>query len=152
MRHYSIIPWKQLKDFSLSKDALKRLSWIDWYYTHQENAEATCRHFSLSKSVFYRWKNRFQKENLKSLEFDTRTRRPHALREMTTPSRILKLIYDIRLADLSKSKYEIEEELKRCGIKVSSKVIQKVVNRHPELRNDSHIIKVKNQETTRLHV
>lgn len=109
---------------------------MDWYYTHGKNAESTCRHFSLSKSLFYRWFNRFDKKNLSTLEFDTATRRPHTLREMTTPPRILKLVYDIRLADLSKSKYEIEEELKRSGIKIASKVIQKVINRHMELRNE----------------
>ena len=153
MRHYNIVPWKQLKDSSLSKDALKRLGWIDWYYSHGKNAELTCRHFGISKSVFYRWFNRFDRENLKTLEFDTKTRRPHTLREMTTPPRILKLIYDIRLQDLSKSKYEIEEELKRSGIKVASKVIQKVINRHMELRNDVHnkrIRKTRNYKISRM--
>lgn len=143
MRHYNIVPWKQVKDSSLSKDGLKRLLWIDWYFSHRKNAELTCRHFGLSKSVFYRWLNRYDQNNLKTLEFDTKLRRPHKLREMTTNPRILKLIYDIRLDDLSKSKYEIEEELKRSGIKVASKVIQKVINRHYELRNDEHKIHLK---------
>jgi transposase InsO family protein len=143
MRHYNILPTSQIKNASLSKDALRRLTWIDWYFGNGRNAELTCRHFGISKSLFYRWKNRFNRSNLKTLEFDTKLRRPHKLREMTTLPRILKLIYDIRLADLSKSKYEIEEELKRAGIKVSRKVIQKVINRHFELRNDEHKIKLK---------
>jgi transposase-like protein len=128
---------------SLSKDALNRLTFIDWYYSHGKNAEKTCRHFNLSKSVFYRWLNRFDKRNLKSLEFDTKLRRPHRLREMTTSPSILKLIYNIRLNDLSKSKYEIEEELKREGVKISCKVIQKVINRHVELQNTEHQRKLK---------
>src|SRR5947209_4889521 len=143
MRHYNIVPLKQIRDSSLSKDGLKRLLWIDWYFSHGKNAESTCRHFGISKSVFYRWFNRYDKTNLKTLEFDTRLRRPHTLREMTTNPRVLKLIYDIRLDDLSKSKYEIEEELKRSGIKVAGKVIQKVINRHIELRNDKHKIKLR---------
>ena len=138
MRHYKIATWKQIQGSTLSKDGLRRLSWMDWYFTHGKNKELTCRHFGISKSVFYRWFNRFDKNNLNTLEFDTKLRRPHTLREMTTPQRILKLIYDIRANDLSKSKYEIEEELKREGIKVASKVIQKVINRHPELRNDNY--------------
>lgn len=143
MRHYRTVPWKQIKDSSLSKDGLKRLLWMDWYFSHQKNAQATCRHFGLSKSVFYRWFNRYDPNNLKTLNFDTKLRRPHKLRDMTTSPRVLKLIYDIRLADLSKSKYEIEEELKRAGIKVSRKVIQKVINRHFELRNDEHKARIK---------
>jgi len=57
---------------------------------------------------------------------------------MTTDPKILKLIYNIRLADMSKSKYEIEEELRRAGIRISRKVIQKVINRHIELQNTQH--------------
>jgi len=143
MRAFNILPVPIIQAASLSKDALKRLAWIDWYFTHGNNAERTCRHFGISKSVFYRWKNRFKRDNLKSLEFDTKLRRPHRLREMTTSPQILKLIYDIRLNDLSKSKYEIEEELKRMGIKISGKVIQKVINRHIELRSDTHNAKLK---------
>jgi len=142
MRAFNILPVAVIQGASLSKDALRRLTWLDWYFSHGRNAELTCRHFGISKSVFYRWKNRFNENNLRSLEFDTKLRRPHKLREMTTSPQILKLIYDIRLSDLSKSKYEIEEELKRAGIKVSRKVIQKVINRHFELRNDEHKIKL----------
>lgn len=143
MRAYKILPVTvKAKDFNLSRDALRRLTWMDWYFTHGKNAEATCRHFNISKSVFYRWLPRFNRFNLSSLEFDTKLRRPHRLREMTTDPRILKLIYDIRLADMSKSKYEIEEELRRAGIRVSRKVIQKVINRHVELQNAQHLRKL----------
>ena len=99
MRHYNILPTEQIKAVSLSKDALKRLSWIDWYYSHGKNAELACRHFGISKSVFYRWFNRFDKKNLLSLEFDTKTRRPKKVREMTTNPLILKRIYAIRKDD-----------------------------------------------------
>ncbi|OGE27312.1 hypothetical protein A2772_00745 [Candidatus Daviesbacteria bacterium RIFCSPHIGHO2_01_FULL_38_8b] len=62
---------------------------------------------------------------------------------MTTNPKVLKLIYNIRFNDLTKSKYEIEEELKRAGIKVSSKVIQKVINRHIELQNAEHLKRIR---------
>jgi putative transposase len=144
MRAFKILPVEiKLRDFKLSKQALRRLEWMDWYFSHGKNAEATCRHFSISKSVFYRWKGRFNKYNLTSLEFNTKLCTPHHLREMTTPSWILKKIYDIRYSDLEKSKYEIHEELLREGIKVSHKVIQKVINRHLELKNTQHIKRLK---------
>jgi transposase-like protein len=57
---------------------------------------------------------------------------------MTTPSLILKKIYNIRRNDLEKSKYEIHEELRRQGICVAHNVIQKVINRHTELKNIQH--------------
>jgi transposase InsO family protein len=139
MRSFKILPVEiKVRDFKLSKQALRRLEWMDWYFNHGQNAEATCRHFSISKSVFYRWKNRFNKHNLISLEFNTKLCTPHHLREMTTPSWILQKIYDIRLNDLEKSKYEIHEELKRGGITVCHDTIQKVINRHTLLKNTQH--------------
>lgn len=143
MRAYNILPVPVIQAASLSKDALKRLTWIDWYFSHGKNAEKTCRHFGISKSVFYRWFNRFNRRNLKTLEFDAKTRRPHRVREMTTPQWIQKKIYDVRVKDMEKSKYEIQEELRRVGISAGQTAIQKVINRHPELLNTQHVKKVR---------
>ena len=138
MKAFKIVPKTVVQSASLSKKALTRLSWFDWYCTHGKNAEATCRHFGISKSVFYRWKNRFNPRYLKTLEFDTKTRRPKRVRRMTTPLWIQKRIFDIRIADLEKSKYEIQAELKDEGIIVGRKCIQKVINRNQELKNVYH--------------
>ena len=138
MRAFKIVPKTIVQSASLSKEALTRLSWFDWYYSHGKNAEATCRHFNVSKSVFYRWKNRFNPGHLQTLEFDTKTRRSKKVREMTTPLWIQKRIFNIRITDLEKSKYEIQAELKDEGIIVGRKCIQKVINRNPELKNVYH--------------
>jgi transposase InsO family protein len=138
MRHYKIVPWEQIKNSSLSKNGLKRLLWIDWYYSHGRNAELTCRHFNISKSVFYRWFNRYDKNNLKTLEFNTKTRRPHRLREMTTPLWIRNKVYCIRKGDPEKSKYEIQAELGSQGIQVGQTAIGKIIKRHPALHNAQH--------------
>lgn len=80
---------------SISKEAQIRLYWLDWYREHSCNAELTCRHFGISKSVFYRWKNRFEgsKKDLASLE--SVTSKPHHVRHETIDyeivSKILKL-------------------------------------------------------------
>ena len=138
MRHYNILPVAQIKNASLSKDALKRLIWIDWYSSNGRNAELTCRHFGISKSLFYRWKNRFDSKNLQSLEFDTKTRRPSKVRETTMPISVKKRIYEIRLQDPEKSKYEIQEELKREGIFSGQSAIQNFINKNKELLNIAH--------------
>jgi transposase InsO family protein len=143
MRRYNIVPWSQLRDQSLSKDGLKRLGWIDWYYSHGRNAQLTCRHFGISKSVFYRWFNRFNKRNLKTLEFDMKTRRPQRVRTPNIPLPILQRVYDIRHKDLEKSKYEIQEDLKREGIILGQSAIQRVINSHRELLNTQHRKRVK---------
>jgi transposase InsO family protein len=138
MRHYNILPTIQIKAASLSKDALRRLAWIDWYFSNGKNAELTCRHFGMSKSLFYRWKNRFNPNNLQGLEFDTKTRRPKNLRRTTIPLPVQKRIYEIRLQDPEKSKYEIQEELKREGIFSGQSAIQNFINKHKELLNIQH--------------
>ena len=143
MRHYNILPTAQIKTARLSKDALRRLTWIDWYSSNGCNAELTCRHFGISKSLFYRWKNRFNPRNLQSLEFDTKTRRPKKLRETMLPLSVKKRIYEIRVQDPEKSKYEIQEELKREGICSGQSAIQNFINKHKELSNTQHHRKIR---------
>ena len=138
MRAFKIVPLVTVRSSNLSNAALKRLTWFDYYHTHGENISLTCRHFGISRDTFYLWKGKFNPSNLHSLEDNLKTRTPHHLREMTTPTWILKRIYDIRLNDPEKSKYEIHEELLREGIKVCHDTIQKVINRHIELRNTQH--------------
>jgi len=138
MRTFKLVPGPVLKAANLSKNALKRLEWIDWYESHKKNASLTCRHFGISRDTFYLWFKRYNRWDLATLEFDSKTRRPRGLREMTTPLGIQNKIYHIRVLDLEKSKYEIHEELKREGIHVAHNVIQKVINRHTELINTQH--------------
>lgn len=143
MRAYKILPVEiKVKDFKLSKQALRRLEWMDWYFAHGKNAEATCRHFSISKSVFYRWLPRFSKYNLATLE--GKSTRPKRLRTMTTPKKVINLVIAIRSEDLEKSKYEIQAELKDLhGVSIGYNSIQKIINKHPELTNTLHKRKLK---------
>lgn len=136
MRAYKILPKSEyVRAVTLSKEAKRRLEWIDWYHSHGKKVRATLRHFSLSPDVFYRYLRRFNPYRLETLEDDKQSRTPKKLREMTTDPKTLKRIYTLRLEDLSRSKYEIHEELKREGVSVAHNVIQKVINRHSELKN-----------------
>ena len=58
----------------LSRAARLRLQWMDYYFGHGENAALTCRHFGISRQSFYRWKRRYDPENLATLE--DRSHRP----------------------------------------------------------------------------
>lgn len=138
MRAYKILPTKEIKAVGLSKQALKRLTWIDYYHSHGKKVRATCRHFSLSFETFYLWKRRFDTRGLRGLEDDTKTRRPKNIREMTTPRHIIERIKQIRRDDPEKSKYEIQAELKDEGIIIGYNTVQKAINRNPQLRNLQH--------------
>src|SRR3972149_9617782 len=134
MRAFKILPRNVIVAANLSRAALKRLSWFDWYHAHEKNISLTCRHFGISRDTFYLWKKRFNPRNLRSLEDDTKTRRPHNLRQMTTPRHIQDLICTIRSNDPEKSKYEIQAELGDLYyIHIGYNTIQKIINRHPEL-------------------
>ena len=139
MRAYKQFPTIQVATSNLSKDAQKRLLWFDYYFSHNLNASLTCRYFGISRDTFYIWKKRFNPRYLQSLEFNTKTRRPRHLREMTTPQSVQRLIYLIRKEDPEKSKYEIQAELKDEGVMVWQSAIQHVINRYPELSNAQHL-------------
>ncbi|MEK7521923.1 MAG: helix-turn-helix domain-containing protein [Patescibacteria group bacterium] len=111
MRAFKIVSAGLVRESSLSKSALKRLMWFDWHKLHGENVSKTCRHFGISRDTFYLWKRKFNPRNLKSLEDDTSTRRPHSARVMTTSLWVQDLICAIRANDPEKSKYEIQAEL-----------------------------------------
>ena len=66
---------------SLSKKAQQRLKWFDWHRTHGENVSKTCRHFGISRSTFYLWWKRFNRQDLTSLE--DRSCRPKQVRQPT---------------------------------------------------------------------
>jgi len=57
---------------ALSKVARKRLKWID-YYHQQKNVSLTCRHFDMSRKTFYKWFNRYNPDNLFTLEDQPKT-------------------------------------------------------------------------------
>jgi transposase InsO family protein len=62
--------WKKIaKALNLSKEANQRLAWIIYYYTKaNKNTSLTCRHFGIARSKWYFWFNRFDEENLRTLE------------------------------------------------------------------------------------
>ena len=132
-----------LYSVSLSKPAQQRLEWFDWHHGHKKNARLACRHFGISPDTFYRWKRRFNPKCLETLEDNQKNRRPHKLRNMTTPIEIIRAVILIRRDNPEMSKYEIKEELRRKGVFLGTTSIQKIINRNPSLLNTQHIKKLK---------
>jgi len=65
----------------LSRQAQKRLAWFDYYRVHGRNAALTCRYFGISRQTLYRWKRRYDPQNLHTLEAGSH--RPHRRRRPT---------------------------------------------------------------------
>lgn len=123
---------------SLNPAERRRLSWLDWYHGHGKNARATCRHFGISPDTFYRWKRRFEAGGKKLRTVESHSCRPHRLRQSSIPEEWVEEVYRLRLQDLEKSKYEIQEELRRMGVVLSASSIQRIINRYPQLKNTQH--------------
>ena len=111
----------------LSAEARRRLKWMDYYESHGHNARLTCRHFDISPQTFYRWRGRYDRRNLGSLQ--DRSRRPHRVRQTasvatparsttsTTPARMARPCADLRLnIDGRRSSFEIGSGLGQFAI------------------------------------
>ena len=68
----------------LNKKACQRLNWMIYYETAGErNARKTCRHFDISRSLWYYWRSRFNEENLRTLEDEFRAPKNTRKKEYT---------------------------------------------------------------------
>lgn len=75
---------KTAHTFKLSKEALNRLEWLIFFETKgYRNILFTCRHFGISRKIFYKWKKRYNPENLRSLEDQSKAPKRKRQREIT---------------------------------------------------------------------
>src|SRR5216683_1901256 len=65
----------------VSRTAQGRLQWMLFYFFNARNAARTCRHFGVSRQTFYRWKQRFDRHDLRTLE--GHSHRPRRVRQPT---------------------------------------------------------------------
>ena len=77
---YQIV--NDLKRNQLSKEAKIRLKWMD-YYQKTKNVSLTCRHFGISRQLFYYWLKRYDPHNLATLENKDRAPKRRRQREIT---------------------------------------------------------------------
>lgn len=112
----------------LSKQAKIRLKWID-YYISKQNARATCRHFDISPSLFYKWYNRYQRIGIKGLE--NSSRRPHKFRTSKVPIEYIDLIKTLRKRYPYFSKYKIKVILQRdYNTTISESTIGRIIKKY----------------------
>lgn len=111
----------------LSKEALKRLKWMDYYHKHG-NARRTCRYFGISPTTFYKWRTRFQAYGFAGLE--ERSRAPQSRRASTVSREQASLIAAIRREYPAWSKHKIAVILARDhGITISASTVGRVLKR-----------------------
>ena len=86
--------WAKVRSVQLSREAKFRLKVIEHYLFTTKNVNLTCRHYAIARSYFYKWFNRYNPKNLRSLE--DLSRRPKHLRTTSYNYDLVKLIRKLR--------------------------------------------------------
>jgi len=111
-----------------SKQAALRLKWIN-FYRQKKNARATCRHFGISPSLFYKWLNRYERFDLKGLE--ELSRRPQKVRRSNIPLGQIDLVRSLRKRYPYFSKYKLKVILSRdYQITLSASTIGRIIKKY----------------------
>lgn len=111
----------------LSRDAKRRLQWMDFYYLHGHNARLTCRHFGITPQTFYRWKRRYDPERLESLE--EKSRRPRRVRQSTASPELVEAVLELREANPRWGKDKLAPLLREAGWQVSNSMVGRILRR-----------------------
>lgn len=114
---------------TLSREARRRLRWMEYYLRHGRNGLLTYRHFGISSATFYRWWHRYDPRRLESLEDDWGARRPHRVREPETPPALVAQIRILRERYPRWGKAKLAVLLRREGWTVSESTVGRTLAR-----------------------
>ena len=114
----------------LTREASKRLKWFDYYQSHNCNARLTCRYFGISPQTFYRWKRRYDPEQLESLE--SRSRRPRRVRQPTYSVELVEAVLKLREQYPRWGKDKLVVLLGEEGYRVSASTVGRIIRRLKE--------------------
>ena len=106
-----------IPEINLSKEASKRLKWIDYYNKHNKNASLTCRYFGISRKTFYKWLKRFNPRNLHTL--DDKSKKPKRVRISRKIYEYGAKVREIREKYPTWSKYKIGAFIRQNGGDIS---------------------------------
>lgn len=111
---------------TISKEAAKRLRWMD-HYNRYRNARLTCRYYGISPQTFYRWKNRYDPYDLRTLE--SGSHRPYKARQPETPVKVIERIQKLREQYPRWGRDKLAVLLMKEGIEISASTVGRVINR-----------------------
>jgi putative transposase len=109
----------------ISADAIRRLKWFDYYNANNRNGRLTCRHFDISPQTFYRWLQRYDPKELKTLE--SQSHRPRHVRQPTYSMEMVNAILRLREAYPRWGKEKLAVLLQRENIHVSVSMVGRIL-------------------------
>lgn len=118
--------WPYLVDAcpDLSSEARRRLAWFDYYRRHG-NVSKTCRHFGVQRGLFYRWLERFDPRNLKSLE--SASKRPKKVRAPMWSKALEKAVQRCRESYPRWGKEKLVILVRREGFETSESTVGRIL-------------------------
>ncbi len=114
----------------LSRKARQRLKWFDYYDSRGRNARLTCRHFDISPQTFYRWKRRYNRWDLSSLE--DASHRPRHVRQPTYSVELVEAVLKVREEYPRWGKDKLVVLLKEQGFSCSASTVGRIIRRLKE--------------------
>ena len=88
--HQHVVQWGSMEQYT----SRKRRDWMTWYRNNGCNAAATCRHFTIGRSTFYRWLQRYDPSRPQK-PLRPKSRRPHTKRKPSWTLEHLALLSDL---------------------------------------------------------
>lgn len=114
------------KDWAdLSPDALRRLRIIDWHLGNGRNVSKTCRHFTIGRQTFYRWLQRYNPKELRSLE--DRSSRPKRCKQATWTKAEVLAVKELRERYPAWGKLKLVVLLARRGLQLSPSRVGRIL-------------------------
>ena len=111
--------------YALSRPAQLRLQWMTHYLQHGRKAAFTCRHFGISRQTFYRWRRRYDRHDLSSLE--DHSHRPRQLRRPTWTAAQAQAVLLLRRQYPRWGKDKLVVLLRRTGIRLSTSMVGRIL-------------------------
>jgi putative transposase len=108
---------------TLSREACVRLRFLE--YAQDHSVAATCRHYGIARSTFYRWRDRFKPAHLTSLE--TRGSRPHRCRQRTWTTAQVLAVRDMRKRNPELGKDKLHLLLREDGVAISLSMVGRIL-------------------------
>src|SRR6266849_888842 len=109
----------------LSRAGQGRLQWMLFYSFNGRNAARTCRRFGISRQTFYRWKRRFDRHDVSTLE--ERSHRPRKVRQPTWTSELAGRVLTLRQQYPRWGKDKLAVLLKREKRSVSISMVGRIL-------------------------
>lgn len=127
IRWYELPEVRQLASLGkkVSKTAQQRLQWMLFYFFNGRDAARTCRHFGISRQTFYRWKRRFDRHDLSTLE--GHSHRPKKVRQPTWTRELAERVLALRKEYPRWGKDKLVVLLRREKLPVSTSMVGRIL-------------------------